>query len=111
MEVQELEEKTKSNDFWQDTENSTKVLQEIKVLKNKITNFETIYNLLTDTDMANAIVTIHPGAGGTEAQDWAEMLYRMYSMWSEKNGYKLDELDYLEGDGAGLKSVTFSISR
>ena len=49
MEVQELEEKTKSNDFWQDTENSTKVLQEIKVLKNKITNFETIYNLLTDT--------------------------------------------------------------
>ena len=151
--VEELEEKTKDNSFWEDTENSTKVLQEIKVLKNSITNFEEIYNLLQDTfvlielgneegdesivpevkqnvkmlgkridnlevqsllsgkhDTANAIITIHPGAGGTEAQDWAEMLYRMYSMWAEKNGYKLEELDYLDGDGAGVKSVTFSVS-
>ena len=61
-------------------------------------------------DANNAIVTIHPGAGGTESQDWAEMLYRMYSMWCDKNGYKLEELDYLEGDVAGLKSVTFSVT-
>ena len=151
--VEELEEKTKDNNFWQDTENSTKVLQEIKSLKNSISNFEEIYNLLQDTfvlielgnevndesvvsevksnvktlgkridnlevqsllsgkhDSANSIITIHPGAGGTEAQDWAEMLYRMYSMWAEKNGYKLEELDYLDGDGAGVKSVTFCIS-
>ena len=61
-------------------------------------------------DRNNAILTLHPGAGGTESQDWAEMLYRMYSKWSSSNGYTLKELDYLEGDEAGIKSVTFSIS-
>lgn len=61
-------------------------------------------------DNCNAIITIHPGAGGTEAQDWAEMLYRMYSRWAESNGFKLEELDYLDGDEAGLKSVSFLVS-
>lgn len=61
-------------------------------------------------DKNNAIITIHPGAGGTEAMDWAEMLYRMYSRWAEDNELKIEELDYLAGDEAGLKSVTFSIS-
>ena len=61
-------------------------------------------------DNNNAIITIHPGAGGTEAQDWAEMLYRMYSRWGIANGYELKELDYLDGEEAGLKSVTFLIS-
>lgn len=61
-------------------------------------------------DKNNAILTLHPGAGGTESQDWAEMLYRMYSKWANKNGFVLKELDYLEGDEAGIKSVTFSIS-
>ena len=61
-------------------------------------------------DMNNAIITIHPGAGGTEAQDWAEMLYRMYTRWANANGYKLEELDYLDGEEAGLKSVTFLVS-
>ena len=60
-------------------------------------------------DKNNAIVTLHPGAGGTESQDWAEMLYRMYTRWATKNGFEVQELDYLEGDEAGLKSVTFSI--
>lgn len=60
-------------------------------------------------DASNAIVSIHPGAGGTEAQDWAEMLYRMYTRWAEKSGYKYKLLDYLEGDGAGLKSATFAV--
>ena len=55
-------------------------------------------------------MTIHPGAGGTEAQDWAEMLYRMYTRWANKNGYTVKELDYLEGEEAGLKSVTFEVS-
>ena len=54
-------------------------------------------------DMNNAIVTIHPGAGGTEAQDWAEMLYRMYSRWATDNGYEIKELDYLDGEEAGIK--------
>lgn len=57
-------------------------------------------------DINNAIITLHPGAGGTESQDWVEMLYRMYSRWSNQNGYELKELDYLEGEEAGIKSVT-----
>ena len=57
-------------------------------------------------DKNNAIITLHPGAGGTESQDWVEMLYRMYSRWAVANGYKIKELDYLEGDEAGIKSVT-----
>ena len=61
-------------------------------------------------DMNNAIVTIHPGAGGTEAQDWAQMLYRMYSRWATDNGYEIKELDYLDGEEAGIKSVTFLVS-
>ena len=60
-------------------------------------------------DANNAIVTIHPGAGGTESQDWAEMLYRMYTRWATKNDYEVKEMDYLEGEEAGLKSVTFEI--
>ncbi len=61
-------------------------------------------------DENNAIVTIHPGAGGTEAQDWAEMLYRMYTRWANDNNFKIEELDYLDGEEAGLKSVTFLVS-
>ncbi len=61
-------------------------------------------------DNNNAIITLHPGAGGTESQDWAEMLYRMYSRWASSNGFNLKELDYLDGDEAGIKSVTALIS-
>ena len=57
-------------------------------------------------DKNNAIITLHPGAGGTESQDWAEMLYRMYSRWANKSGYTIKELEFLEGDEAGIKSVT-----
>ena len=60
-------------------------------------------------DKCNAILTLHPGAGGTESQDWAEMLYRMYVRWATQKGYTVKELDYLEGDEAGIKSVTFEI--
>ena len=61
-------------------------------------------------DSNNAIITLHPGAGGTESQDWAEMLYRMYGRWATANGFTLKELDYLDGDEAGIKSVTALIS-
>lgn len=61
-------------------------------------------------DKNNAIITIHPGAGGTESQDWAEMLYRMYTRWSIKNSYEIKELDFLEGEEAGIKSVTFEVA-
>ncbi len=61
-------------------------------------------------DRKNAIVTIHPGAGGTESQDWAEMLLRMYLRWTERRGFKRDVIDYQPGDEAGLKSATFTVS-
>ena len=61
-------------------------------------------------DAANAIVTIHPGAGGTESQDWAEMLLRMYLKWAERRGLKRTVLDYQPGEEAGLKSVTFTLT-
>lgn len=60
-------------------------------------------------DKNNAIVTLHAGAGGTEAQDWCEMLYRMYTHWAEKKGFKVETLDFLDGEEAGLKSITFLI--
>ncbi len=70
----------------------------------------TLSALLTGKyDANNAILTLHAGAGGTEAMDWAEMLYRMYSKWADKRGYKLTVLDYLQGDEAGIKSVSFMI--
>ena len=86
------------------------VRHNMKLLEKELEKLEVDNLLAGKNDNSNAIITIHPGAGGTEAQDWAEMLYRMYSMWSDKNGYKLEELDYLEGDGAGIKSVTFSVN-
>ncbi len=60
-------------------------------------------------DFNNAIVTIHPGAGGTESQDWAEMLLRMYLRWAERSGYKVEVTDYQPGEEAGIKSVTFLV--
>ena len=60
-------------------------------------------------DAKNAIITIHPGAGGTESQDWAEMLLRMYMRWMERRGFRREVIDYLPGDEAGLKSVTVTV--
>ncbi|WP_336012631.1 peptide chain release factor 2 [Fusobacterium polymorphum] len=80
-----------------------------KILKTDIEEFE--INLLLDGeyDMNNAIVTIHSGAGGTEACDWADMLYRMYLRWCNLKAYKVSELDFMEGDSVGVKSVTFLV--
>ncbi|WXZ86294.1 peptide chain release factor 2 [Fusobacterium canifelinum] len=80
-----------------------------KILKFDIEEFE--INLLLDGeyDMNNAIVTIHSGAGGTEACDWADMLYRMYLRWCNLKDYKVSELDFMEGDSVGVKSVTFLV--
>lgn len=153
QELKKLEEQTVNNDFWNDAENSSKVLKKINNLKAKVESYKKVQselenimemsNLLEtdpDEDLAkevlkssfqiekeiekleittllsgkydcnNAIVTIHPGAGGTEAQDWAEMLYRMYARWANAHKYELKELDYLEGEEAGIKSVTFSVN-
>ncbi len=78
-------------------------------LAGEVETAETKKMLSGPHDAANAIVTIHPGAGGTESQDWAEMLLRMYLRWSERRGFKRELLDYQPGDEAGLKSVTFSL--
>lgn len=150
--LQQLEEQTSKPKFWEDTQKTTKVLSEIKKIKNKYTKYKElqkeINNLLELSDLVkleydeeianeiikntkkeqknlekleietllsgkydsnNSIITIHPGAGGTESQDWVEMLYRMYTRWATKNEYEVKELDYLEGEEAGIKSVTFEI--
>lgn len=86
------------------------VLNNSKSIENKIEKLE-IETLLSEKyDANNAIITLHPGAGGTESQDWAQMLYRMYGKWASANKYTLKELDYLDGDEAGIKSVTALIS-
>ena len=93
----------------EDLEIIKELLKNTKKLKYIVEKME-IETLLTGKyDKNNAIVTLHPGAGGTESQDWVEMLYRMYSRWANTNEYSIRELEYLEGDEAGIKSVTFLV--
>lgn len=80
-----------------------------KNLKKELDAFNTEQLLDGPYDGLNAIVTVHSGAGGTEACDWAEMLYRMFTRWVNKTGYKFSVLDFLDGDGAGYKSITFLV--
>ena len=84
--------------------------EEYADMDKKFENFEIQVLLSHEYDQNNAILEIHPGAGGTESCDWASMLYRMYTRWAEANGYTTQTLDYLEGEEAGLKSVTFSVN-
>ena len=79
-------------------------------LKKDISNLEIQTLFSGKYDNSNAIISLHPGAGGTESQDWVQMLYRMYGRWANANGFLLKELDYLDGDEAGIKSVTALIS-
>ena len=152
IKLQELEAKTTKPDFWNDTENSQKILSEISKLSGKIKEFEKLKNnfddletlvelscqenddssaeeikqqfksikkelkqqtlstLLTgEYDSQNAILTFHAGAGGTESQDWAEMLCRMYTRWAEKHKYKVKMLDFLDGEEAGFKSASLLV--
>jgi peptide chain release factor 2 len=78
-------------------------------LEHELSLAETEMLLAGDNDRRNAICTIHPGAGGTESQDWAEMLLRMYLKWAEQRGFKAEVLEYQPGEEAGLKSVTFRV--
>ena len=94
----------------EDNELGKELLKNTKVLQHDLEKFEIETLLSGKYDINNAIVTLHPGAGGTESQDWAEMLYRMYTRWANANGYSVKELDYLEGEEAGIKSVTFLIN-
>ena len=148
----DLERETMVQDFWNDAEQSSKKLREIKQLKDKVESYEALLAKLEDTtvlcemaieandeetadevvseteyieteaeakrievllsgqyDRNNAILSFHPGAGGTEAQDWASMLYRMYTRWGEKRGFNVKLIDWLDGDEAGLKSATIMV--
>ena len=91
-----------------DSDLLAEIAEELARLMESLEAIEFQRMLSGDHDAGNAIVTVHSGAGGTESQDWAEMLLRMYLRWCEKKGYKTEILDYQEGDEAGIKSVTFT---
>ena len=152
MEIEQLEQRASQPGFWDDVENSQKILQKTGALKNKVAEYDSLAASYDDTmalieladeeedlslleeaqsevekikinlesqrlqtlltgeyDSKNAILTFHAGAGGTEAQDWAMMLYRMYMHWAERHNFKVKEVDYLDGEEAGLKSAVLLI--
>ncbi len=93
----------------QDDETKEMLYEDAPKLEELITKLEVTMMLSGKDDEKNAIVSIHPGAGGTESQDWANMIYRMYLRWAEREGYKVEVLDYQEADEAGIKDVSFII--
>lgn len=109
IDIENLNELTTLVELEPDEEIEKEILKNTNKIQKEIEKFEINTFLSGKYDSNNAIVTIHPGAGGTESQDWAEMLYRMYTRWANKNEYEVKELDYLEGEEAGLKSVTFEV--
>jgi peptide chain release factor 2 len=89
---------------------TSEIERELNALNQRLEKLETVMLLSGENDARDAIITIHPGAGGTESQDWAEMLLRMYLRWAERNGFEAVITDRLEGEGAGIKSATFEIN-
>lgn len=98
----------------EESEDSQEALEALAVAQNELAQLleetELVMLLSHEEDSHNAILEIHPGAGGTESQDWAEMLLRLYSRWAGRHKFAIEELDYLPGDEAGIKSVTLRIS-
>ncbi|WP_157273074.1 peptide chain release factor 2 [Neobacillus bataviensis] len=92
-----------------DEELRAELEEELQQLTERLSQFELQLLLSEEYDKNNAILELHPGAGGTESQDWGSMLLRMYTRWAEKKGFKVETLDYLPGDEAGIKSVTLAI--
>jgi peptide chain release factor 2 len=92
-----------------DDATAAEVRQGVEALTAKVDDLEVLALLSGEYDDRDAIVTIHPGAGGTESQDWAEMLWRMETRWAERRGFKVTVNDYQEGDEAGIKSVTLTV--
>lgn len=93
-----------------DTDTIQEVETQVRELDARIRELSLNLILGGEDDDKNAIVSINAGAGGTEAQDWAEMLFRMYVRWAERNGFKVDVIDYQPGEEAGIKSATFTAS-
>ncbi|MFC4737004.1 peptide chain release factor 2 [Bacillus daqingensis] len=92
-----------------DEELKTELVDDVKAVERDLQKFELQLLLSEPHDANNAILELHPGAGGTESQDWASMLLRMYTRWAEAQGFQVETLDYLPGDEAGVKSVTLLI--
>jgi len=92
-----------------DEETLDMLYEDAESLTESINALEVEIMLSGENDSKNAIISIHPGAGGTESQDWANMLYRMYLRWAERKGFKVEGLDYQAGDEAGIKDVSFII--
>lgn len=88
---------------------AAEISESVTAMARKLEDFELQLLLNQPYDKMNAILELHPGAGGTESQDWGQMLLRMYTRWAEKRGFKVETLDYLPGDEAGIKSVTLLI--
>ena len=109
MEIQNLEELISLIELEYDDEIAKEIGKSIQKLEGEIEKIELQTLLSGKYDKCNAILTLHPGAGGTESQDWVELLYRMYTRWAVKSSYEVKELDYLEGEEAGIKSVTFEV--
>ena len=93
----------------QDENNLLEVQRKLSELQKKYRDLELRQMLSDENDDKNAIVSINAGAGGTEAQDWAEMLLRMYLRWCERKNFKVEMIDLLEGEEAGIKNVTFTV--
>jgi peptide chain release factor 2 len=102
-ELLDMAQEEGEQELWNDT------IKELQELQKKFREFELLVLFSGIHDERDAIVSLHAGAGGTEAQDWVEMLLRMYTRWAESSGYAVEILDYLAGDEAGVKSVTFMI--
>jgi peptide chain release factor 2 len=92
-----------------DEELRAELESELQQLTERLSQYELQLLLSEEYDKNNAILELHPGAGGTESQDWGSMLLRMYTRWAEKKGFKVETLDYLPGEEAGIKSVTLAI--
>lgn len=109
---QRLEDVEILGSFVEDDEDDSikEILKEINSIKSDIEGFRIEILLSGDYDRNNAILNLHAGVGGTDAQDWTEMLLRMYTRWCDSKGYKISTLDYLPGDEAGIKGVTLKVS-
>ena len=110
---QSLEDLTMSIELYEYTEDLdmyNEAMQLVPLIEHDLKDYELSLLLSGEHDANNAILDIHPGAGGTESQDWGSMLFRMYQRWAEKSGYQVEILDYQSGDEAGIKSVTMAIN-
>lgn len=107
--IEDVEVLKQLNDEEQDESLEKEVIDGVLDLSQIIEKFKIQLLLSGQYDKNNAMMTLHAGAGGTDAQDWTEMLLRMYTRWSEKKGYKVTTIDFLAGDEAGIKSVTIKI--